>query len=45
MIIDGEAELQDASHLWGKTVPETELTPEAQQRAAALLNDEKDNQA
>ena len=24
MIIDGEAELQDASHLWGKTVPETE---------------------
>lgn len=27
------------------TVPETRLTPEAQQRAAALLNDEKDNQA
>lgn len=26
-------------------VPETELTPEAQQRAAALLNDEEDNQA
>jgi len=28
-----------------RTVPETELTPEAQQRAAALLNDEEDNQA
>lgn len=26
-------------------VPETELTPEAEQRAEALLNDEKDNQA
>ena len=28
-----------------RIVPETELTPEAQQRAAALLNDEEDNQA
>ncbi|MBI1175337.1 MAG: cytochrome c-type biogenesis protein CcmH [Sideroxydans sp.] len=28
-----------------KIVPEIELTPEALQRAAALLNDEKDNQA
>lgn len=28
-----------------RTVPETELTSDAQQRAAALLNDEKDNQA
>lgn len=26
------------------SLPETELTPEAQQRAAALLNDDKDNQ-
>jgi cytochrome c-type biogenesis protein CcmH len=28
-----------------RSVPETELTPEAEQRAAALLNDDKDNQA
>jgi cytochrome c-type biogenesis protein CcmH len=28
-----------------RNVPETELTPEAEQRAAALLNDDKDNQA
>jgi cytochrome c-type biogenesis protein CcmH len=28
-----------------RTVPETTLTPEAEQRAAALLNDHKDNQA
>jgi cytochrome c-type biogenesis protein CcmH len=28
-----------------RVVPETELTPEAQQRAAALLNNEEDNQA
>jgi cytochrome c-type biogenesis protein CcmH len=28
-----------------QSAPETELTPEAEQRAAALLNDDKDNQA
>ena len=27
-----------------QSVPETELTPEAEQKAAALLNDDKDNQ-